>query len=77
MMKVTTVNGLITIKATAVEGIEGAFSGEGAKTVIPAKVTGKFSIRLVPDMEPAKVDKIVMDHLNALWKTRGSPNHFQ
>lgn len=29
----------------SLHGIEGAFYGAGAKTVIPAKVTGKFSIR--------------------------------
>uniref|UniRef100_A0A0R3S2Q8 M20_dimer domain-containing protein n=1 Tax=Elaeophora elaphi TaxID=1147741 RepID=A0A0R3S2Q8_9BILA len=28
-------------------------------------------------MKPAKVDSIVMHHLNALWKTRGSPNRFE
>lgn len=32
----------------SLHGIEGAFSGPGAKTVIPAKVSGKFSIRSVP-----------------------------
>ncbi|VDK50683.1 unnamed protein product [Gongylonema pulchrum] len=61
----------------SLHGIEGAFSGEGAKTIIPSKVIGKFSIRLVPNMEPAKVDQIVLNHLNALWKKRGSPNHFR
>ena len=29
----------------SLHGIEGAFYSPGAKTVIPAKVTGKFSIR--------------------------------
>ena len=29
----------------SLHGIEGAFYGAGAKTVIPAKVSGKFSIR--------------------------------
>ena len=29
----------------SLHGIEGAFSGVGAKTVIPAKVGGKFSLR--------------------------------
>lgn len=38
-------------------GIEGAFSGSGAKTVIPRKVVGKFSIRLVPDMTPEVVSE--------------------
>ena len=31
----------------SLHGIEGAFYGPGAKTVIPASVSGKFSIRLV------------------------------
>eukprot|EP00917_Polyrhabdina_sp_WS-2016_P016413 GHVP01035488.1.p1 GENE.GHVP01035488.1~~GHVP01035488.1.p1 ORF type:complete len:362 (-),score=66.31 GHVP01035488.1:414-1499(-) len=34
----------------SIHGFEGAFSGEGVKTVIPATVTGKLSVRLVPDM---------------------------
>lgn len=40
----------------SLHGIEGAFSESGAKTVIPRKVTGKFSIRLVPDMDPKTVE---------------------
>lgn len=42
-----------------IHGIEGAFSDPGTKTVIPAKVTAKFSIRQVPDMDPAMVKKQV------------------
>ena len=37
-----------------VHGIPGGFIGAGAKTVIPAKATAKVSMRLVPDMTPAK-----------------------
>jgi len=37
-----------------VHGIPGGFTGAGAKTVIPAKATAKVSMRLVPDMTPAK-----------------------
>ena len=43
----------------SLHGIEGAFSDGGAKTVIPRKVIGKFSIRLVPDMDPEVVEKQV------------------
>ncbi len=39
----------------SLHGIEGAFSDVGAKTVIPAKVVGKFSMRLVPNQDPEKV----------------------
>ena len=35
-----------------VHGFRGGFTGEGAKTVIPAVGTAKISMRLVPDMEP-------------------------
>jgi acetylornithine deacetylase/succinyl-diaminopimelate desuccinylase-like protein len=38
-----------------VHGIAGGFTAAGAKTVIPAKVTAKVSIRLVPKQDPNKV----------------------
>jgi acetylornithine deacetylase/succinyl-diaminopimelate desuccinylase-like protein len=47
----------------SLHGIEGAFYGKGAKTVIPAKVVGKFSLRLVPDQDPARIEEIVKAHL--------------
>jgi acetylornithine deacetylase/succinyl-diaminopimelate desuccinylase-like protein len=39
----------------SLHGVEGAFYAPGAKTVIPAKVIGKFSIRTVPDQDPARI----------------------
>ena len=38
-----------------VNGIIGGFTGEGAKTVLPAKATAKVSMRLVPDQDEAEV----------------------
>lgn len=38
-----------------VHGIQGGFTGEGAKTVIPALATAKVSMRLVPGMAPRDV----------------------
>jgi len=58
----------------SIHGIEGAFYEPGQKTVIPRKVIGKFSIRIVPDQEPNVIEKYVCDYLNAKWAERGSPN---
>ncbi|XP_078073260.1 cytosolic non-specific dipeptidase-like [Mustelus asterias] len=58
----------------SLHGIEGAFAGSGAKTVIPRKVIGKFSIRLVPDMDPAVVEKQVVDYIKKTFAEYGSPN---
>jgi len=58
----------------SIHGVEGAFSGSGAKTVIPAKVVGKFSIRIVPNQEPEEVERLVKEYIEKLHKARGSKN---
>uniref|UniRef100_A0A3Q2U9K3 Cytosolic non-specific dipeptidase n=1 Tax=Fundulus heteroclitus TaxID=8078 RepID=A0A3Q2U9K3_FUNHE len=58
----------------SLHGIEGAFSETGFKTVIPGKVIGKFSIRLVPDMDPKVVEKQVIDHVQKKFAELESPN---
>jgi Cys-Gly metallodipeptidase DUG1 len=58
----------------SLHGIEGAFYNPGDKTVIPACVTGKFSIRTVPDMEPKKVSKLVEEYVNEVYAALGSKN---
>ena len=40
-----------------IHGIRGGFTGEGAKTVIPAQATAKVSLRLVPGQEFEKVGR--------------------
>jgi len=40
-----------------VNGIESGFTGEGAKTVIPAVAMAKVSMRLVPDQDPDTIAK--------------------
>ena len=58
----------------SLHGIEGAFSAPGAKTVIPAKVIGKFSIRTVPDMDNGKVTANVIEYVQSEHKKLGSKN---
>jgi len=58
----------------SIHGVEGAFDGTGQKTVIPKKVIGKFSIRIVPDQEPEVMEKLVVDYLESRFKLRNSPN---
>lgn len=52
----------------SLHGIEGAFSGSGAKTVIPRKVVGKFSIRLVPNMTPEVVSEQARGAGVGVWR---------
>jgi acetylornithine deacetylase/succinyl-diaminopimelate desuccinylase-like protein len=40
-----------------IHGITGGFTGEGAKTVIPAEATAKVSLRLVPDQKLKVVER--------------------
>lgn len=60
--------------ALSIHGIQGAFDKPGAKTVIPGRVTGKFSIRLVPNMDASVVEKQVRQHLESAFSRRNSPN---
>ena len=38
------------------------------------KVTGKFSIRIVPNQTPEIVEDVVVKYCNKIWATRKSPN---
>ena len=48
-----------------VHGIWGGYSGPGPKTVLPCKAGAKFSFRLVPDQDPAEVERLVREHVES------------
>jgi len=58
----------------SLHGIEGAFYNPGAKTVIPSKVSGKFSIRTVPDQDLKRITLCVQKHLESEFAKLGSKN---
>ncbi|KAM8782492.1 beta-Ala-His dipeptidase [Rhynchonycteris naso] len=59
----------------SIHGVEGAFDEPGTKTVIPGRVVGKFSIRLVPHMNSSVVEQQVKQHLEYIFAKRNSSNH--
>jgi len=49
-----------------VNGILTGFTGEGAKTVIPAVAMAKVSMRLVPDQDPDKIAQLFEAHVKKI-----------
>lgn len=48
-----------------INGMIGGYTGEGFKTVIPAKASAKISFRLVSRMDPAKIRAAFREHVRA------------
>jgi len=46
-----------------VNGIFGGYAGPGPKTVLPCTAGAKLSFRLVPDQDPATVEKLFREHV--------------
>ena len=45
-------------------GLTSGYSGPGSKTVLPAVASAKLDFRLVPDLEPALVERLLREHLD-------------
>jgi len=49
-----------------VNGLLSGYTGEGAKTVLPAKAMAKVSCRLVPNQDPAEIAQLLEDYIRKL-----------
>lgn len=57
----------VSIRPTLdLNGIWGGYTGEGAKTVLPAKAFAKISMRLVPHQHPDKITELFARHFKAI-----------
>ncbi|KAJ3491991.1 hypothetical protein NLI96_g290 [Meripilus lineatus] len=73
--KITVLMGRMRNPSLSLHGIVGDSSGPEAQTIIPAKVTGKFSLRLVPPQTPESINAKVTKFLNEQFDTLGTRNH--
>jgi acetylornithine deacetylase/succinyl-diaminopimelate desuccinylase-like protein len=53
-----------------VNGLLSGYTGEGAKTVLPAKAMAKVSCRLIPDQSPEEIQQLMRAHVERV-KPRG------
>ena len=59
----TTLERLWTRPTCEVNGLLSGYTGEGAKTVLPAKAMAKVSCRLVPDQTPDAIARLLTEHV--------------
>lgn len=58
-------------------GIWGGYTGQGSKTVLPAKATAKISARLVPHQTSEKMTKLLLDYFRKAAPDYVSVNVFE
>jgi acetylornithine deacetylase/succinyl-diaminopimelate desuccinylase-like protein len=46
-----------------VDGFHAGYGGPGSKTVLPARASAKLDFRLVPDQDPARILRLLAEHL--------------
>jgi acetylornithine deacetylase/succinyl-diaminopimelate desuccinylase-like protein len=59
----TTLERLWTRPTCEVNGLLSGYTGDGAKTVLPAHAMAKVSCRLVPDQAPDEIDRLMRAHV--------------
>ena len=59
----TVLERLWTRPTCEVNGLLSGYTGEGAKTVLPAKAMAKVSCRLVPDQDPVEIERLMKAHV--------------
>jgi acetylornithine deacetylase/succinyl-diaminopimelate desuccinylase-like protein len=59
----STLERLWTRPTCEVNGLLAGYTGEGAKTVLPSHALAKVSFRLVPDQDPAEVERLFRAHV--------------
>ena len=59
----TTLERLWSRPTCEINGMLSGYTGEGAKTVLPSRAMAKVSCRLVPDQDPAVIEKLVQAHV--------------
>lgn len=62
----STLERLWTRPTLDINGTWGGYSGEGSKTIIPARVGAKISCRLVPDQDHHEITELVDAHLRSI-----------
>jgi acetylornithine deacetylase/succinyl-diaminopimelate desuccinylase-like protein len=59
----TTLERVWTRPTCEINGLLSGYTGEGAKTVLPAKAMAKVSCRLVPDQAPGEIERLMKEHV--------------
>ncbi len=49
-----------------INGLTSGYQGVGSKTIVPSWAIAKLTLRLVPDMKPAKIQRLVAAHLKKI-----------
>jgi acetylornithine deacetylase/succinyl-diaminopimelate desuccinylase-like protein len=49
-----------------INGLTSGYQGEGSKTIVPSWARAKLTFRLVPEQQPARIQRLILRHLRKL-----------